>query len=174
MVNINKTASLLGRLLQQRRNAAKILFVFLGAFSFCAFFASSMYFGGAESVSAAPLADIPAADPGQITLQLLDATGTSEIDLVKYGLTPNSAKSAATKRILADVSTTNATGYKLYMESNYQKDGNYTTNLVNSEDSIEDYIPTTTADTTLYWNYINPLQNTVAVIPAHDQPDKVG
>ena len=130
---------------------------------------------------------------GVIAIRILNSEATAEISELNFNLTPTSSGMSATQRAVVDVSTSNPTGYKLYMQSDYQtKDssgtptGNYTTNLTHTDTDVTDAIPTAvpgsggvSADTKVYWNYTNPLTNagssnpTPSVIPAYGTPDKI-
>ena len=126
--------------------------------------------------------------PGSVAIRLLDSTSTTEISSLDFNnLTPTPQGTTASKSFIVDVATSNPTGYKLYMQSDYQtKDssgnptGNYTTNLTHTDADVTDNIPTlvpgsgSSADTKVYWNYVNPLTSTTSPIPAYGQPDKIG
>ncbi len=74
-----------------------------------------------------------------ISLRIVDSTATSELDTLNLGLTPTPNGAFTKGSFIADASTSNATGYKLYMTSLGQNhSGNYTTSLINTDTSIDD------------------------------------
>ena len=114
-----------------------------------------------------------------IAIRLLDSTASTDITRLDFNFTPTASGSSNTQRAVVDVATSNPTGYKLYMQSNYQdSSSNYTTDLVHTTNSvpdadIADTIPTSTSASTLYWNYTNPMTSSTTVIPAHGSPHKL-
>ena len=120
--------------------------------------------------------------PGSVAIRLLDSTGTTEISQLDFNnLTPTPQGTTASKSFIVDVATSNPTGYKLYMQSDYQdSNNNYTTNLTHTDADVTDNIPTSaTSGSKVYWNYVNPLTNsgssnpTPSLIPAYGSPDKI-
>ena len=74
-----------------------------------------------------------------ISLRIVDSTATSELDTLALGLTPTPNGAFTKGSFIADASTSNATGYKLYMTSLGQNhSGNYTTSLINTDTSVDD------------------------------------
>ena len=124
---------------------------------------------------------------GTIAIRLLDSTATTEISSLNFNLTPTPNGVVDTETTVVDVATTNPTGYKLYMQSDYQtKDssgnptGTYTTNLNNTDTDVADNIPTaipTSGLPKVFWNYASyshgSTPSTTSVIPAHGSPDKI-
>ena len=122
-----------------------------------------------------------------IAIRLLDSAASTDITRLDFSFTPTASGSSETKRTIVDVATSNPTGYKLYMQSNYQdSNSNYTTDLVHTTNSVPDadiadviptYVPGSgsggSGSSTLYWNYTNPMTSSATVIPAHGTPDKL-
>ena len=180
MPSTNKLAS---ARVKSRNRLAKFLLSFCGIASFGVFtilvalaatFSVSILSNNSVSALSTVSNQVSVTIPGSIALRLLDSTATTEIDSLSFDLTPVASGTALTKRTIVDVATSNPTGYKLYMQSNYQKSGSYTTDLVHTDSSVTDSIPTSTSASTLYWNYNNPLTSTTNPIPAHGTPDKIG
>ena len=167
MPSTNKLAS---ARVKSRNRLAKFLLSFCGIASFGVFtILTSTNTNALSTVSN----QVSVTIPGSIAVRLLDSTATSEISYLSFDLTPTPQGTSQTKRTIVDVGTSNPTGYKLYMQSNYQAGGSYTTNLVHTDSSVTDVISTNTTSSSLYWNYVNPLLNTTSVIPAHNHPDKI-
>ena len=121
--------------------------------------------------------------PGSVAIRLLDSTGTTEISSLDFNnLTPTPQGTTASKSFIVDVATSNPTGYKLYMQSDYKIDDGdnnssndvYTTNLTHTDTDVSDVIPTsTTSGAKVYWNYVNPLTSNTSVIPPYGTPDRI-
>ena len=112
-----------------------------------------------------------------ISVRILDSTATSDLSLLSFDLTPTAAGVTSTKRAIVDVSTSNITGYKLYVEANGKDHNNqYTTDLVQGDTADSHVIPTSTstASNKNFWNYVNPATSTATVVPAHGNPDQIG
>ncbi len=112
-----------------------------------------------------------------ISVRILDSTATSDLSLLSFDLTPTAAGVTSTKRAIVDVSTSNITGYKLYVEANGKDHNNqYTTDLVQGDTADSHVIPTSTstASNLNFWNYTNPLTSSATVVPAHGNPDQIG
>ena len=111
-----------------------------------------------------------------ISVRILDSTASQEISLLSFDLTPTSTGVTSTKTAVVDVSTSNVTGYKLYVEANGKDhNNNYTTDLVQADQDDSHVIPTSTSTATNknFWNYVNPSLGSTSVIPAHGTPDKI-
>ncbi|MBO7699291.1 hypothetical protein J6S39_01215, partial [Candidatus Saccharibacteria bacterium] len=112
-----------------------------------------------------------------ISVRILDSTATSDLSLLSFDLTPTAAGVTSTKRAIVDVSTSNITGYKLYVEANGKDHNNqYTTDLVQGDTADSHVIPTSTSTSSNknFWNYVNPATSTATVVPAHGNPDQIG
>ena len=112
-----------------------------------------------------------------ISVRILDSTATSDLSLLSFDLTPTASGVTSTKRAIVDVSTSNITGYKLYVEANGKDHNNqYTTDLVQGDTADSHVIPTSTstASNKNFWNYVNPATSTATVVPAHGNPDQIG
>ena len=72
-----------------------------------------------------------------ITLRILDAEESTEIENLTLDLTPTPLGVFTKGNMLAEVSTSNSSGYKLYLSSDYQdSESNYTTSLVNLDSTV--------------------------------------
>ena len=112
-----------------------------------------------------------------ISVRILDSTATSDLSLLSFDLTPTAAGVTSTKRAIVDVSTSNITGYKLYVEANGKDHNNqYTTDLVQGDTADSHVIPTSTSTSSNknFWNYVNPATSSATVVPAHGNPDQIG
>ena len=126
--------------------------------------------------SASASTDVTVDLGASISVRVLD-TSFDPMSLLAFDLTPTADGVTANKRAVVDVSTSNITGYKLYVEANGKDhNNNYTTNLVQTDTLDSHVIPTSTTTTSNknFWNYVNPLISTTSVIPAHGTPDKIG
>ena len=54
-----------------------------------------------------------------IYVRILDSTATTEITKLSFDFVPTTAGVSSTSRAVVEVGTSNLTGYKLYMESDY-------------------------------------------------------
>ncbi|MBO7699373.1 InlB B-repeat-containing protein [Candidatus Saccharibacteria bacterium] len=112
-----------------------------------------------------------------ISVRILDSTATSDLSLLSFDLTPTASGVTSTKRAIVDVSTSNITGYKLYVEANGKDHNNqYTTDLVQGDTADSHVIPTSTSTSSNknFWNYVNPTTSAATVVPAHGNPDQIG
>ena len=126
--------------------------------------------------SASASTDVTVDLGASISVRVLD-TAFDPMSLLAFDLTPTADGVTANKRAVVDVSTSNITGYKLYVEANGKDhNNNYTTNLVQTDTLDSHVIPTSTTTTSNknFWNYVNPLISSTSVIPAHGTPDKIG
>ena len=105
-----------------------------------------------------------------MAIRTLDATATSDIAALNFAITPTPDGVRQTNTTVVDVATSNVSGYKLMMNSDYRTDGTssdtpsaaeFTTSLINTDSAIAatsvGQIATTagssTASSTSYWNY---------------------
>ena len=126
--------------------------------------------------SASASTDVTVDLGASISVRVLD-TSFDPMSLLAFDLTPTADGVTANKRAVVDVSTSNITGYKLYVEANGKDhNNNYTTNLVQTDTLDSHVIPTSTTTTSNknFWNYVNPLISSTSVIPSHGTPDKIG
>ena len=121
----------------------------------------------------ASASDLDGEDEPSISLSLLDSNSLDEISQLDFRIAQSENGNSVTKRIIAQISTANITGYKLYMESDFQLNDSYITDLVNVDGETSSIIPTSVLPSTLYWNYTNPLEGVRATIPSHGNPDIV-
>ena len=70
-----------------------------------------------------------------IAIRILDKTGNYDIDSLNLAFASEPDGAFASDSFIASVSTPNASGYKLYMNSTYEADSSYTTALTNIEDA---------------------------------------
>ena len=113
-----------------------------------------------------------------MAIRTLDATATSDIASLNFAITPTPAGVRQTNTTIVDVATSNVSGYKLMMNSDYRTDGTssdtpsaaeFTTSLINTDSAIAatevGQITTTagssTASSTSYWNYSKSWNETL-------------
>ena len=91
--------------------------------------------------------------PEVINLRILNNAATSEIDNLIIGLNPTPNGAFTKDTFIAEASTSNSTGYTLYMTSTGKDHNNaYTTSLVNTDSSIDPslgVVPTLPANSTI-------------------------
>ncbi|MBR5620904.1 InlB B-repeat-containing protein [Candidatus Saccharibacteria bacterium] len=163
---------------QLSRKVAKLLLVFCSAILLGTIFmlSSAPATSAVTPASASASTDVTVDLGASISVRVLDTT-LDPMSLLAFDLTPTADGVTANKRAVVDVSTSNITGYKLYVEANGKDhNNNYTTNLVQTDTEDSHVIPTSTstASNKNFWNYVNPLISTTSVIPAHGTPDKIG
>ena len=115
-----------------------------------------------------------------MAIRTLDATATSDISALDFAITPTPAGVRQTNTTVVDVATSNVSGYKLMMNSDYRTDGTssdtssaaeFTTSLINTDATIAatsvGQIATSagsaTASSTSYWNYSKSWNETLGV-----------
>ena len=113
-----------------------------------------------------------------MAIRTLDATATSDIAALNFAITPTPDGVRQTNTTVVDVATSNVSGYKLMMNSDYRTDGTssdtpsaaeFTTSLINTDSAIAaasvGQIATTagssTASSTSYWNYSKSWNETL-------------
>ena len=84
--------------------------------------------------------------PEVISLRLLDSTASSDINNLVMNINPTPNGAFTKGSLIADVSTSNATGYKLYMTSTGKDHSTptpaYTTDLVNTNSAVDPSVGT--------------------------------
>ena len=126
------------------------IIAFIGALAFTSIFTSNLLTTYATTGPTSNTNEVNAHILGTIAIRLLDSTATSEISQLDFSFDGSSASKplptpsgvSQTNTTVVDVATTNPTGYKLYMQSNYQDtNNNYTTNLTNTDTDVPVLFP---------------------------------
>ncbi|MBR2659657.1 hypothetical protein IKD60_02765, partial [Candidatus Saccharibacteria bacterium] len=113
-----------------------------------------------------------------MSIRTLDSTATSDIASLNFAITPTPAGVRQTNTTVVDVATSNVSGYKLMMNSDYRTDGtssdetssaDFTTSLINTDSTIaatevgqiSTSAGSSTASSTSYWNYSKSWNETL-------------
>jgi len=97
--------------------------------------------------SASATADVVVNLTSAISIRTLDSTASSEIESLNLELTPTPSGRFTKDTTVVDVSTSNPSGYKLYMQSDYTDSSSstpstpvYTTDMLHSNPSVSDKV----------------------------------
>ncbi|MBQ8984760.1 hypothetical protein IJ098_02820, partial [Candidatus Saccharibacteria bacterium] len=97
--------------------------------------------------SASSTADVVLNLTSAISIRTLDSTASSEIESLNLELTPTPSGRFTKDTTVVDVSTSNPSGYKLYMQSDYTDPSTstpstpvYTTDMLHSNPSVSDKV----------------------------------
>ena len=105
-----------------------------------------------------------------MSIRTLDSTATSDITSLDFAITPTPSGIRQSNTTIVDIATSNVSGYKLMMNSDYRTDGTssdtpsaaeFTTSLINTDSTIaatevgqiSTSAGSSTASSTSYWNY---------------------
>lgn len=109
-------------------------------------FASTMNPSSVSAATNSPNSQVIVNLPEIINLHILDSTASSDINNLAMSINPTPNGAFTKGSLIADVSTSNATGYKLYMTSAGKDHGTptpaYTTDLVNTDGAVDPNVGT--------------------------------
>ncbi len=135
--------------------SAFALLVLTSFFAFFSTFSTSSAFADPNG-SASSTADVVVNLTSAISIRTLDSTASSEISALSLELTPSPTGRFIKDTTIVDVATSNATGYMLYMASDYtnlhtstSSTSDYTTDMIHNDSSTASSYSIPTIDPTL-------------------------